>query len=67
MDLPSTSSQSTLQTIAVVGLGTMGTGIAEILARAGREVIGIDISDAATRRAAPPSRPPRPAPSPRSG
>ncbi|MEV0413744.1 3-hydroxybutyryl-CoA dehydrogenase [Streptomyces sp. NPDC050448] len=51
MDLPSTSSQSTLQTIAVVGLGTMGTGIAEVLARAGREVIGIDISDTATRRA----------------
>ncbi|THA39066.1 3-hydroxyacyl-CoA dehydrogenase [Streptomyces sp. A1547] len=51
MDLPSTSSQYTLQTIAVVGLGTMGTGIAEVLARAGREVIGIDISDTATRRA----------------
>ncbi|GAA1359845.1 3-hydroxyacyl-CoA dehydrogenase family protein [Streptomyces beijiangensis] len=40
-----------LRTIAVVGLGTMGTGIAEVLARAGREVIGIDISDAAARRA----------------
>ncbi|MET9883073.1 3-hydroxybutyryl-CoA dehydrogenase [Streptomyces sp. NPDC006430] len=51
MDLPSTSSQSSLQTIAVIGLGTMGTGIAEVLARAGREVIGIDISDTATRRA----------------
>ncbi|MFE2142458.1 3-hydroxyacyl-CoA dehydrogenase family protein [Streptomyces sp. NPDC059456] len=51
MDLPSTSSQSTLQTIAVIGLGTMGTGIAEVLAQAGREVIGIDISDTATRRA----------------
>ncbi|WP_030292950.1 3-hydroxyacyl-CoA dehydrogenase family protein [Streptomyces katrae] len=51
MDLPSTSSQSPLQTIAVVGLGTMGTGIAEVLARAGREVIGIDVSDTATRRA----------------
>ncbi|GGW24931.1 3-hydroxyacyl-CoA dehydrogenase family protein [Streptomyces xantholiticus] len=40
-----------LQTIAVVGLGTMGTGIAEVLARAGREVIGIDVSDAAAGRA----------------
>ncbi|AVZ76237.1 3-hydroxybutyryl-CoA dehydrogenase [Streptomyces lunaelactis] len=40
-----------LNTIAVVGLGTMGTGIAEVLARAGREVIGIDISDAAARQA----------------
>ncbi|MEU3183500.1 3-hydroxybutyryl-CoA dehydrogenase [Streptomyces sp. NPDC006923] len=44
MDIP-------LPTIAVVGLGTMGTGIAEVLARAGREVIGIDISDAATAQA----------------
>ncbi|MGW5345061.1 3-hydroxyacyl-CoA dehydrogenase family protein [Streptomyces sp. NPDC004050] len=51
MDLPSTSSQSTLQTVAVVGLGTMGTGIAEVLVRAGREVIGIDSSEGATRRA----------------
>ncbi|MGW1886807.1 3-hydroxyacyl-CoA dehydrogenase family protein [Streptomyces sp. NPDC001970] len=40
-----------LSTIAVVGLGTMGTGIAEVLARAGREVIGIDISDAAAHHA----------------
>jgi 3-hydroxybutyryl-CoA dehydrogenase len=40
-----------LHTIAVVGLGTMGTGIAEVLARAGREVVGIDVSDAAARRA----------------
>ncbi|MFG3530465.1 3-hydroxyacyl-CoA dehydrogenase family protein [Streptomyces sp. NPDC047917] len=40
-----------LSTIAVVGLGTMGTGIAEVLARAGHEVIGIDTSDAAARRA----------------
>ncbi|MET9532701.1 MULTISPECIES: 3-hydroxyacyl-CoA dehydrogenase family protein [unclassified Streptomyces] len=43
MDIP-------LHTIAVVGLGTMGTGIAEVLARGGREVIGIDVSaDAAAR------------------
>lgn len=44
MDIP-------LSTIAVVGLGTMGTGIAEVLARAGREVIGIDVSEAAARQA----------------
>ncbi|MBQ1091214.1 3-hydroxyacyl-CoA dehydrogenase family protein [Streptomyces sp. B93] len=37
---------SPLMKIAVVGLGTMGTGIAEVLARAGREVVGIDISEA---------------------
>ncbi|WEH36734.1 3-hydroxyacyl-CoA dehydrogenase NAD-binding domain-containing protein [Streptomyces sp. AM 4-1-1] len=40
-----------LSTIAVVGLGTMGTGIAEVLVRAGREVVGIDIDDGAARRA----------------
>lgn len=40
-----------LSTIAVVGLGTMGTGIAEVLARSGREVIGIDINDSAARHA----------------
>jgi 3-hydroxybutyryl-CoA dehydrogenase len=38
-------------TVAVVGLGTMGTGIAEVMARAGHEVIGIDIDPAAARRA----------------
>ncbi|MFD4697322.1 3-hydroxyacyl-CoA dehydrogenase family protein [Streptomyces niveus] len=41
MDIP-------LSTIAVVGLGTMGTGIAEVLARAGREVVGIDTDEIAT-------------------
>ncbi|MFF2653316.1 3-hydroxyacyl-CoA dehydrogenase family protein [Streptomyces sp. NPDC058045] len=41
-----------LDTVAVVGLGTMGTGIAEVLARAGREVIGIDVSEAAAAQAA---------------
>ncbi|MDT0462997.1 3-hydroxyacyl-CoA dehydrogenase family protein [Streptomyces gibsoniae] len=42
---------SPLKTIAVIGLGTMGTGIAEVLARAGREVVGIDISEAAATKA----------------
>ncbi|MET8681055.1 3-hydroxyacyl-CoA dehydrogenase family protein [Streptomyces sp. NPDC004647] len=55
MDRPSTpdpvSAPSSLGTIAVVGLGTMGTGLAEVLARAGREVIGIDISAAAAVQA----------------
>ncbi|PJE93729.1 3-hydroxybutyryl-CoA dehydrogenase [Streptomyces carminius] len=41
----------TLSTVAVIGLGTMGTGIAEVLARAGREVIGIDPDTEAARRA----------------
>ncbi|MFJ5641717.1 3-hydroxyacyl-CoA dehydrogenase family protein [Streptomyces sp. NPDC093223] len=39
-------SLSPLRTVAVVGLGTMGTGITEVLAKAGREVIGIDVSEA---------------------
>ncbi|MFF3944825.1 3-hydroxyacyl-CoA dehydrogenase family protein [Streptomyces sp. NPDC001902] len=38
-------------TVAVIGLGTMGTGIAEVVARAGHEVIGIEIDDAAALRA----------------
>ncbi|NKI43788.1 3-hydroxyacyl-CoA dehydrogenase family protein [Streptomyces physcomitrii] len=46
-DLPPLS----LKTVAVVGLGTMGSGIAEVLARAGREVIGIDVSQAAATKA----------------
>ncbi|MEV5270392.1 3-hydroxyacyl-CoA dehydrogenase family protein [Streptomyces werraensis] len=37
---------SPLRTVAVVGLGTMGTGIAEVLAAGGRDVVGIDISEA---------------------
>ncbi|GGX52966.1 3-hydroxyacyl-CoA dehydrogenase family protein [Streptomyces fructofermentans] len=48
---PSPSSASPLRTVAVVGLGTMGTGIAEVLARAGREVVGIDVSELAGARA----------------
>jgi 3-hydroxybutyryl-CoA dehydrogenase len=52
MDAPlSPASPATLPTVAVVGLGTMGTGIAEVLTRAGREVIGIDISEAAAKQA----------------
>lgn len=47
MDIPTTP----LRTVAVVGLGTMGTGIAEVLALAGREVVGIDIDESAARRA----------------
>ncbi|GAA0481655.1 3-hydroxybutyryl-CoA dehydrogenase [Streptomyces sp. NPDC046215] len=42
---------SRLRTVAVVGLGTMGAGIAEVLARAGREVIGIDVSGEAAAHA----------------
>ncbi|GGP38033.1 oxidoreductase [Streptomyces abikoensis] len=35
----------------MIGLGTMGTGIAEVLTLAGREVVGVDVSDAAALRA----------------
>jgi 3-hydroxybutyryl-CoA dehydrogenase len=38
-------------TVGVVGLGTMGTGIAELLARAGHEVIGVDPDERAAARA----------------
>ncbi|WP_369359500.1 3-hydroxyacyl-CoA dehydrogenase family protein [Streptomyces sp. cg2] len=48
---PAAPASPALATIAVVGLGTMGTGIAEVLTRAGREVIGIDTDEAAVRRA----------------
>ncbi|MDQ0790286.1 3-hydroxyacyl-CoA dehydrogenase family protein [Streptomyces sp. B3I8] len=44
-------SLSPFRIVAVVGLGTMGTGIAEVLAQAGREVVGIDVSEAAATRA----------------
>jgi 3-hydroxybutyryl-CoA dehydrogenase len=47
LSLPLSSSA----TVAVVGLGTMGAGIAEVMVRAGHEVVGIDISDAAARQA----------------
>ncbi|MFR9675525.1 3-hydroxyacyl-CoA dehydrogenase family protein [Streptomyces sp. TR02-1] len=40
-----------LNTIAVVGLGTMGTGIVDVLTRAGREVVGVDVDASAARRA----------------
>jgi 3-hydroxybutyryl-CoA dehydrogenase len=36
--------------VGVVGLGTMGTGIAEVLARTGLDVVAIDISPAALDR-----------------
>ncbi|MCD7436896.1 NAD(P)-binding domain-containing protein [Streptomyces lincolnensis] len=49
-DTSSSPASSPIRTVAVIGLGTMGTGIAEVLAKAGRTVVGIDISEAATAR-----------------
>ncbi|MFD7548984.1 3-hydroxyacyl-CoA dehydrogenase family protein [Streptomyces sp. NPDC059816] len=40
-----------LRKVAVIGLGTMGTGIAEVLTRAGREVVGVDLTDELVARA----------------
>ena len=36
--------------IGVIGLGTMGAGIAEVLARSGVEVVGVEVDDAALER-----------------
>ena len=41
---PTESPASSFTTIGVVGLGTMGAGIAEVFARAGHAVIGIEAS-----------------------
>ena len=34
-----------LKKIGVVGLGTMGSGIAEVIARSGYSVIGVDLGE----------------------
>lgn len=36
-----------ITTVGVVGIGTMGSGIAEVLARSGYRVVGVEVSDAA--------------------
>ena len=36
--------------VGVVGLGTMGSGIAEVLARAGLDVIGVEVDASAEAR-----------------
>ncbi len=38
-------SRDSVRTVAVIGLGTMGTGIAEVVARHGFAVRAIDIDD----------------------
>ena len=50
--MTSTSSDSarTFDTIGVIGLGTMGAGIAEVFARNGFSVVGVEISDEAVER-----------------
>jgi 3-hydroxybutyryl-CoA dehydrogenase len=39
-----------IERVAVVGLGTMGAGIAEVLARSGLQVVGIEVDEAALSR-----------------
>ncbi|MFL6241324.1 MAG: 3-hydroxyacyl-CoA dehydrogenase family protein [Actinomycetes bacterium] len=36
--------------VGVVGLGTMGSGIAEVLARSGLDVVGVEVDEAAVQR-----------------
>ncbi|MFN2624628.1 MAG: 3-hydroxyacyl-CoA dehydrogenase NAD-binding domain-containing protein, partial [Mycobacteriales bacterium] len=37
--------------VGVVGLGTMGAGIAEVLARSGLQVVGVEADEAGLERA----------------
>jgi 3-hydroxybutyryl-CoA dehydrogenase len=41
---------ASLSRVGVVGLGTMGAGIAEVLARGGYDVIGVEVNDDALQR-----------------
>jgi 3-hydroxybutyryl-CoA dehydrogenase len=40
-----------IERVGVVGLGTMGAGIVQVLLEGGREVVGRDVDDAALERA----------------
>jgi len=42
---PETTPSRTFSTIGVVGLGTMGAGIAEVFARNGYAVVGVELND----------------------
>ncbi|MBO3744541.1 3-hydroxybutyryl-CoA dehydrogenase [Streptosporangiaceae bacterium NEAU-GS5] len=42
--------EAAVEAVGVVGLGTMGAGIAEVFARAGLNVIGVEVDDAALER-----------------
>src|SRR5258705_2174365 len=42
---PTTGSARTFTTIGVIGLGTMGAGIAEVFARNGYAVVGVEKDD----------------------
>ena len=48
--MTSTAAEREFTRIGVVGLGTMGAGIAEVFARNGFEVIGVEVNDEALER-----------------
>ena len=48
--MTSTPAERTFSTIGVIGLGTMGAGIAEVFARTGFAVIGVEVGEAAIER-----------------
>ena len=45
-----TSSERQFSNIGVIGLGTMGAGIAEVFARNGYTVTGVELTDEAVAR-----------------
>ncbi|GMO70198.1 3-hydroxyacyl-CoA dehydrogenase NAD-binding domain-containing protein, partial [Bradyrhizobium ottawaense] len=42
--------EAMIQTVGIIGAGTMGNGIAQVCAAAGLSVVMVDISDAAVNR-----------------
>ena len=47
---PMSSSTREFSSIGVIGLGTMGAGIAEVFARNGYPVVGVELTDEALER-----------------
>jgi 3-hydroxybutyryl-CoA dehydrogenase len=50
MTSTSSGSARTFDTVGVIGLGTMGAGIAEVFARCGHAVVGLELNDEAVQR-----------------